>query len=174
MRYDTRMTMATLALVLASGAAIAQTPSPTSPKPTSPAPEAKPTVPAKPIEGHITMQSDSTVLASTLIGAQVVSPAGQDMASIKDVIVKTDGTIDGVVIGVGGFLGIGEHSVAVKWDKIQLKEAGAKGVQLVLTASKEDLKAAEPFKSKTQMESDRKAAEQRSQAPTPRAPPAPK
>lgn len=117
MRRKYQLAMSTLSLVLATGAT-AQTTAPASPRPMPPAEQAAPKPPPKPIEGQITMQSDSTVLASTLIGAQVVSPTGEDMASIKDVIVKTDGTIDGVVVGVGGFLGIGEHSVAVKWDKI--------------------------------------------------------
>lgn len=168
MRRNQHITIAALSLALASGAAVAQTSAPTSPRPPGPpAEQAKPTQPAKPIDGHITMQSDNTVLASSLIGAQVVSPSGEDMASIKDVIIKTDGTIDGVVIGVGGFLGIGEHAVAVKWDKIQLKSQGEKGVQLTLTATRDDLKAATPFKSKAQMEADRKAEVQRQQPPAP-------
>ena len=176
MRRYQKLKLSAFAVVLASGAAMAQTAptAPMSPRPDAPSEQAAPKAPPKPIEGHINMQSDSTVMASTLIGAQVVSPTGEDMASIKDVIIKTDGTVDGVVVGVGGFLGIGEHSVAVKWDKFQLREQGGRGVQLILTATRDDLKAAEPFKSKAQIEADRKAETQRSQQSTPRTPAAPR
>ncbi len=124
------------------------------------------------------MQSDDTVLASTLIGATVAGQDGENTAAIKDVILKTDGSIDGVVIGVGGFLGIGEHPVAVKWDKIQLREGQGGKTTIHLTATKEDLKAAAPFKSKAQRDADRQAETERQQRPatptSPATPPTPR
>lgn len=176
MNCKLKVVTSALAVGLLCGPAFAQTaPSGPASTPAPPAQQATPATPPKPIEGQITMQSDDTVLASTLIGATVSGQNDENTASIKDLILKTDGSIDGVVIGVGGFLGIGEHPVAVKWDKIQLKEGQSGRMTIHLTATKEDLKAATPFKSKTQVEADRQAETLRQQRPaTPTAPPTPR
>ena len=63
---------------------------------------------AKPVEGQITMQSENTILADDLIGSNVYSDAGEKIGDVEDLIVSLDGSVEGVVIGVGGFLGIGE------------------------------------------------------------------
>ena len=120
----------------------------------------------KPVEGQIIMQSENTVLASVLKGASVYGPDGSSIGSINDLIVGTDGKIDGVVIGVGGFLGIGERNVAVKWDKIQLHPGDSGTVRLLLSATKDDLKNAPPFKSKADQEQEKQVQQQR-QAPSP-------
>jgi sporulation protein YlmC with PRC-barrel domain len=146
---------------------LAQTPGGTPGRPgSSPAPtqqQAKP--PPKPVDGLIMMQSDNTVLASSLIGAQVTGADGDGTAEISDVIIKTDGTIDGVVVSVGGFLGLGAHAVAVKWDKIQLQPQPDGKTKLSLSASRDDLKAAAKFKSKADVVAEQEAAKRRTQQP---------
>lgn len=116
------------------------------------------------------MQSENTVLASSLIGTRVTGGDGEGTAEISDVIMKTDGTIEGIVVSVGGFLGIGAHSVAVKWDKVQLQEQPDGTTKLNLAATRDDLKAAEKFKSKADVVAEREAEkrrmEQQQQAPT--------
>ncbi|MGE0767241.1 MAG: PRC-barrel domain-containing protein [Hyphomicrobiaceae bacterium] len=164
------------ALVLASSAlpGSAQSPSGSGKPPSSaPAPtQQQAKTPPKPVDGLITMQSDNTVLASNLIGAQVTGADGEGTAEISDVIVKTDGTIDGVVISVGGFLGLGAHSVAVKWNKIRLDPQPKGKTKLSLSATREDLKAAAKFKSKDDVVAEREAEQKRSAQPQ-RAPAAP-
>ncbi|MGR3456252.1 PRC-barrel domain-containing protein [Pseudooceanicola sp.] len=49
--------------------------------------------------------------AGTLIGTSVASSAGEDIGEIDDVV-RINGEVMAVV-GVGGFLGLGEHSVAL-------------------------------------------------------------
>lgn len=162
-----RSTVSAIALAAVLGmsnVAGAQTGAPAPQKPAAEAPAVKPT--PKPVEGQIMMQSDNTVLTTVLTGASVYGPDGASIGSINDVIVKTDGTIDGVVIGVGGFLGIGERNVAVQWSKIQLQPETATKVRIVLNATKDDLKNAEAFKTKADQEIARQVQQQRN-APAP-------
>jgi len=44
--------------------------------------------------------------------------AARKLGSIEDLILNTNGNIRSVVIGVGGFLGMGEHNVSVSFDKL--------------------------------------------------------
>jgi len=168
MSIKAQVCAAALALAFGAGTAIAQAPGGGKTSPGSATQQAKP--PPKPVEGHITMQSDNTVLASSLIGAQVAGADGEGTAEISDVILRTDGGIEGVVVSVGGFLGLGAHNVAVKWDKIQLQEQPDGKAKLMLTASREDLRAAEKFKSKADVQAERDAAKRSSERPAPVSP----
>src|SRR5262249_5308918 len=159
-------TIVALVLALSGSVALAQSAGTESPTAVQ-KPKTATTQPApKPVEGQIIMQSDNTVLASVLKGASVYGPEGSSIGSINDLIVGTDGKIDGVVIGVGGFLGIGERNVAVKWDKIQLHPVDSGKVRLMLSATKDGLKNAPPFKSKAEQEQEKQVEQQR-QAPAP-------
>ena len=111
--------------------------------------QAKSDQPAKPVKGQIVMQDKDSILASTLIGSTVYSPANETVGDINDLIVGLDGKVQGVVIGVGGFLGLGEKDVAVKMDQItvQPEDANKSNVRLILASTKADLEAAPEFKS---------------------------
>ena len=87
------------------------------------------------------------VLANRLIGTSVYNGTGEEaeaIGDINDIILSNDGQAEAVVIGVGGFLGIGEKNVAVQFDKVEV--TGGKGDErLVLDASKESLENAPAF-----------------------------
>jgi sporulation protein YlmC with PRC-barrel domain len=100
---------------------------------------------AKPVEGQITMQSDNTVLAGNLIGSSVYSADGDSIGEIDDLIVNLDGNVEGVVIGVGGFLGIGEKDVAIEMASLSTTTDENGNVRLMSSATKADLEAAEAF-----------------------------
>ena len=57
--------------------------------------------------------------ASKLVGLSVYNDNNESLGSINDLLTDKDGNIKGVVLGVGGFLGVGEHLVAVPFDKIK-------------------------------------------------------
>ncbi|MDW4497470.1 PRC-barrel domain-containing protein [Sulfitobacter sp. D35] len=101
--------------------------------------------PAKPVEGQIVMQSESTILAEDLIGSNVYSSAGEDVGEIDNLIISLEGAVEGVVIGVGGFLGIGEKDVAIGMDSFSTTTDDMGNVRLVTSATKADLEAAESF-----------------------------
>ena len=45
--------------------------------------------------------------------------SNESLGSINDLLTDKNGNIKAVVIGVGGFLGVGEHLVAVAFDKVK-------------------------------------------------------
>jgi sporulation protein YlmC with PRC-barrel domain len=57
--------------------------------------------------------------ASKIIGLSVYNDSNESLGSINDMLTDKDGNIKAVVVGVGGFLGVGEHLVAVPLEKIK-------------------------------------------------------
>src|SRR3954469_1581785 len=60
--------------------------------------------------------------ASKLVGVNIYGADHQKIGDVNDVLVDHTGKADAVVIGVGGFLGIGEKDVAVPFSAIQWRE----------------------------------------------------
>jgi len=56
---------------------------------------------------------------SKLVGLSVYNDSNESLGSISDLLMDKSGNIKGVVIGVGGFLGVGEHLVALPFDKVK-------------------------------------------------------
>ena len=56
---------------------------------------------------------------SKLVGLSVYNNANENIGSINDLLTDKSGSIKAVVIGVGGFLGIGEHLVAIPFDQVK-------------------------------------------------------
>ena len=65
------------------------------------------------------MKYDGQWRSSKLIGVNVYNNANEKLGDINELIVDKNGKIENVVIGVGGFLGVGEHDVAVSFDKLK-------------------------------------------------------
>lgn len=99
-----------------------------------------------PVEGQIFEQSPATFLASSLIGAEVESTTGENVGEVDDMIITDDGMVEGVVIGVGGFLGIGEKDVAVQLDQMDIRQDELGSLTFVLNATEEELEAAPEFR----------------------------
>jgi sporulation protein YlmC with PRC-barrel domain len=57
--------------------------------------------------------------ASKVVGLSVYNDSNESLGSINELLIDKSGNIKAVVIGVGGFLGVGEHLVAVPFDKIK-------------------------------------------------------
>ena len=57
--------------------------------------------------------------ASKVVGLSVYNDNNESVGSINDMLTDKSGSIKAVVIGVGGFLGVGEHLVAVPFDKVK-------------------------------------------------------
>src|ERR1700721_323024 len=56
---------------------------------------------------------------SKVVGLSVYNDNNESRGSINDLLMDKNGNIKAVVLGVGGFLGVGEHLVAVPLDKIK-------------------------------------------------------
>jgi sporulation protein YlmC with PRC-barrel domain len=57
--------------------------------------------------------------ASKVVGLSVYNDANESLGSINDLLTDKGGNIKAVIIGVGGFLGVGEHLVAIPFDKVK-------------------------------------------------------
>jgi len=56
---------------------------------------------------------------SKMVGLSVYNDKNESIGSINDMLTEKDGKIKAVVIGVGGFLGVGEHLVAIPFEKVK-------------------------------------------------------
>lgn len=91
---------------------------------------------------------DGQILVSSFIGQNVYESEANDAQSVgklNDLIVSAEGEIEAAIIGVGGFLGIGEKDVAVSPDQLQLAERSDGKKWLFIKASKEQLEEAPAF-----------------------------
>jgi len=57
--------------------------------------------------------------SSKLIGVDVYNDNNEKIGDIQELIVDKSGKVDDVVLGVGGFLGMGEHYVAIPMEKLK-------------------------------------------------------
>ncbi|WP_322517790.1 PRC-barrel domain-containing protein [Rhodopseudomonas palustris] len=57
--------------------------------------------------------------ASKLVGLNVYNQGNEKLGDISEVLLDNSGRVQAVVIGVGGFLGVGQRDVAVAFDKIK-------------------------------------------------------
>lgn len=92
--------------------------------------------------------TDSDNLATEIIGKQVYASAAADAEHIGDInnlVVGEDGAIQAAIIGVGGFLGIGEKNVAVNMDDLEFVTAADNTERYVLETTKEALNSAPAF-----------------------------
>jgi len=70
--------------------------------------------------GQFMTQMDTNhIMASDLIGTRVVSANNESIGDINDVVLDRNGRIMAAVVGVGGFLGIGEKDVAVPFESLE-------------------------------------------------------
>jgi len=73
----------------------------------------------KPAADSAMMHREGEWRASKLVGVNVYNEANEKIGDINDVILDKSGKVENVVLGVGGFLGMGEHYVAVAYDKLK-------------------------------------------------------
>jgi sporulation protein YlmC with PRC-barrel domain len=93
----------------------------------------------------ITQQTDQEKLASRWIGQTIYNQADENVGDINDLVIGQNGQIDAVVIGVGGFLGIGEKNVAIPFSAVQAATDTDGNLKLVVQFSKDDLNKAPEF-----------------------------
>lgn len=86
-------------------------------------------------------------LASQLIGKSVYNGAGNDAQNIGDVndlVLGKDGKVASVVVGVGGFLGMGQKNVAIDYGQVEWQQRNGAWTIVVPTTA-DELKALPDF-----------------------------
>lgn len=90
-------------------------------------------------------QTQAEVLATDFTGEAVVTKSGERVGDINNLVFDESGRIALGVIGVGGFMGMGEKEVAVPFDTLKPETRDGKQV-LVLDVTKEQIQAAPAYK----------------------------
>lgn len=86
--------------------------------------------------------SNHDITTADVESAYVYGRDNETIGSIKTLRVDTDGKITDAVIDVGGFLGMGAHSVSVPFSQLTvLRETSGSDIQVHLDTTKDKLKA---------------------------------
>lgn len=106
----------------------------------------QPTGPFDIVTGYTRIDSDA--FATNIIGAPVYDSPANDankLGEINDIVLNESGTAQAVIIGVGGFLGIGEKQVAVAYSALKLVAAEDGTERFVVETTVDELTAAPDF-----------------------------
>ena len=128
----------------------------------APAPSAG-TAAGAPAPKPIPEQAEDQIRAQSMLGIDVSN--GQDtIGKVSDLVVTDDGRVDAIVVGVGGFLGIGQKRVALAWNSVKLTEQDG-GPVILVSATREQLEGMPTYKTleDKQAEADAAAAQQQMQ-----------
>jgi sporulation protein YlmC with PRC-barrel domain len=128
-----RFTYAALLVVFATATAGAQAPQ-QAPQPSGSAAQILASIPA------------NSVTITHWYKQNVYDPSDNKIGEIMDVLVDRAGKATALIIGVGGFLGIGEKDVAVPFDAVQVTSKDNNKWYLMMNSSKDALKSAKGFK----------------------------
>ena len=95
-----------------------------------------------------TQTMSDQISASALLNENVVNAANETIGDVNDLLLDKNGKVASVIVGVGGFLGMGEKNVALNFDQIKFTNNGN---DLVVTsdATKETLQSAPAYDMKT-------------------------
>ena len=86
-------------------------------------------------------------LSSKLVGLHVYNNDNKDIGTIQDIAINSNGDVRGYILSVGGFLGIGDHYVAVKPSAINLTHNSSDSKwHAKMDATASQLKSAPEFK----------------------------
>jgi PRC-barrel domain len=148
MAFATGVRAAILALALGVGPAAAEAPK---------APSEKQEVP---VPGQIVNQPTGTILARDFLGQPVLAPDNSRLGMVTDLVLAKDGrSVEGVVVAIGGFLGIGERNIALRMDRLTITPAPDGSLKLVTDMAQEELAGAPTFKPRRESEAEKRAIE---------------
>src|SRR5262245_29315158 len=114
-----------------------------------------------PATGVYPVRQDSTqLLGSNLIGAKVISISGETIGRVSNLVVNENGSVEAVVISVGGLFGVGHKDVAVTFKSIIVarNKTGDAIDHVTLAATKDDLRQAAEFKPLSRQMVEKEAA----------------
>jgi hypothetical protein len=97
--------------------------------------------------GAAQMKTVGMMLGSDVMKANVYDKAENKIGAVDDLVLNKDGSPAQAIIGVGGFLGVGEKDVAIPFADIKIMTRDGKS-WLELDRSKDQLKAAPAYDTK--------------------------
>jgi hypothetical protein len=89
--------------------------------------------------------------ASNLIGSSIRNAANEPIGDINDLLIGADGEVSAVVVGVGGFLGIGEKNVALPFNELSFSKNENGNTVVMSKATKQTLKSMPEWKNEQKL-----------------------
>ncbi|MDY0870980.1 PRC-barrel domain-containing protein [Dongia rigui] len=88
---------------------------------------------------------DGSINASQLVGVNIENGDGDKLGEVGEVVIASDGGLQGVVVDVGGFLGIGTHPVLLNWKDMKISGNGD-DIKAIVNTTKDNLKSLPEYK----------------------------
>ena len=85
------------------------------------------------------------VSAKALLNESVKNAANETIGDINDVLIGGDGKVAAVIVGVGGFLDMGEKNVALPYDQLVFAKDVGDDLVVTTSATKESLETAPEY-----------------------------
>ena len=95
-------------------------------------------------KGYMSAAPMGGMQASDLMDAEVETSGDEDIGQVHDLIIDQNGQIVAIVVGVGGFLGMGEKDVAIGWDDVKMSRDDD-DMELYIDVTREDLLSAPEY-----------------------------
>lgn len=92
---------------------------------------------------HNSSQTASTVPADELLGADVKNANNETIGEVESIYIDRNGKIQSVIVGVGGFLGLGQRDVEMNWGSLVVADGGD---TVRTTMTKDQLKSMPEYK----------------------------
>lgn len=90
------------------------------------------------------------ITADKLEGARVYGAKDEDVGEVANLVLDNKGQVQFVVLDIGGFLGMGEHRIAVTPNELNIvQKDGGDDVRVYIDANKDTLKAQPEYKGKS-------------------------
>lgn len=80
--------------------------------------------------------------ASRLIGSTITNMLGESIGRVEDVVIDGDGKVVAVMVGVGGFLGLGETPVAIGFNHLIVSQVDAEHPEIKTSLSRKAIEQA--------------------------------
>jgi sporulation protein YlmC with PRC-barrel domain len=133
----TTILAASLTALLASGALAQTTPSPATPGSQPPARTQTKVAP--------TQEAKGAWHAKDFMRSNVYNMSGDKIGDVNDIVIDESGKVTGIVVGVGGFLGLGEKEVELSLDKVKRMVHSDGKTYFTANATKEELQSAPAY-----------------------------
>lgn len=89
-------------------------------------------------EGYTRLEA-SNFSIDELLGANVYDVNDEDVGNVNDVMAGADSELEFILVDVGGFLGLGEHTVAIGLDEVTILHDGADDLRLYVDVTEDTL-----------------------------------
>jgi sporulation protein YlmC with PRC-barrel domain len=80
------------------------------------------------------------------VGQSVYNRAGERIGEVDELLIDNTGKVSAVIIGVGGFLGLGERKVAVNFSSLEMTREGNGNPRMVVDLDKTTLREAPEYR----------------------------